>query len=304
MMRHDQDDHEYFPPLVRAQIENLACSDPAELELKLTHWSMRTLEEVIVEQGIVTAIHYTTVAAILRRADLQPHRSRYWKTTVWDEEAISQTNEILWCYEHVRELWEHGEVLICLDEKPNLQALERIAPKQLMRPGQIERQEFEYKRHGTVNLLVGLIVSTGQMWSECLDRNDGEHFRPAVRRLLEIFPHAKRIRLIMDNGSSHISHDTIAFFHELAPRVEVMFTPPHASWLNQAELLLRAFSSHHINRGSWNSRKELIEHLDSSRDEYNTLWAHPFTWSWTNGDFHKWLEWKQQNHCKTCTTIH
>jgi hypothetical protein len=305
MMHHGQGDRGYFPPLARARIENLACSEPTELGLEITHWSARTLEQVVVEQEIVTSIHYTTIAIILRRADLQPHRYRYWKTPVWDEAAISQADEILWCYEHVGELWEQSEVLICLDEKPNLQALERTGPKQLMQPGQIERQEFEYKRHGTVNLLAGLVVYTGQMWSECLDSNDGEHFRPAVHRLVESFPCAKRVRLIMDNGSSHTSHDTLNFFGNLAPRVQVLFTPPHASWLNQAELLLRAFSSRYIERGNWFSRQALIEHLNASRDEYNTRWGHPFTWSWTQSNFHDWLERDRwQIPCIIYATVH
>jgi hypothetical protein len=90
-------------------------------------------------------------------------------------------------------------------------------PTQPMRPGRIERQEFEYIRHGTVNLLAGLIAYNGRMWAECLDKNDGEHFRPALRRLLHPYGWATRIHLIIDNGSSHTSDDTLAFFHELAP---------------------------------------------------------------------------------------
>lgn len=75
------------------------------------------------------------------------------------------------------------------------------------------RQEFEYIRHGTVNLLVGLVAYMGQMWLECLKQNNGEHFRPAVNRLLEGFAWAKRIHLIMGNGPSHTSGESLKFFH-------------------------------------------------------------------------------------------
>lgn len=91
-----------------------------------------------------------------------------------------------------------------------------------MRPGQIERQEFDYLQHGTINLLAGLTLYTGHIWTECLNRNDGEHFRPAMRRWLHPYGWAKCIYLVIDNGSSHISSNTLEFFEELAPRVQLV----------------------------------------------------------------------------------
>ena len=88
-----------------------------------------------------------------------------------------------------------------------------------MRPGQVERQEFDYIRHGTINLLASLTTYTGHMGAERLDKNDGAHFRPALRRLIHPYGRAKRIHLIMDNGSSHISGETTQFLDDLAPRV-------------------------------------------------------------------------------------
>lgn len=290
MMPRGQAGRGSFPPLARARIENLACSEPSASGLEVTHWSARTLEQVIVEKEIVTEIHYTSVALILRQADLQPHRQRYWKTTVWNAEAIERAARILWCYERADWLWERDEVVICLDEKPNLQVLQRAAPKQLMAPGRIERQEFEYHRHGTLNLLVGMSVHNGQMGLTSLERNDGTHFRPAVQQYLERFAGAKRVHLILDNGSSHTSADTQAFFADLDPRVRVLFTPPHASWLNQAELLLRAYGRRYVQRGDWCSRDQCLAHLLAGADEYNLRFAHPFAWSWTRHDFHRWVE--------------
>ncbi len=186
-------------------------------------------------------------------------------------------------------MWQRGEVIICADEKPNLQALERAMPTQAMRPGQIERQAFEYTRHGTVNLLAGLIVYSGRMWAECLDKNDGEHFRPSLRRMLHPYGWAKRIHLIIDNGSSHSSDDTTAFFHDLSPRIHVLFTPADASWLNQAESLLEAFSERYLRRGSWSSRQLMIQHILDSQLDYNQRFAHPFNWEWSCRDFKYWL---------------
>lgn len=255
----------------------------------LTHWSQRSLALAASELEYVDRIHQTTVGDILRAADLQPQRFRTWKTTVWDDEAVARALKILWYYERIESLWQRGEVIICADEKPNLQVLERARATHAMHRGRVERQEFEYIRHGTVHLLAGLTAYKGHMWSECLDRNDGEHFRPAVRRLLHPYGWAKRVHLILDNGSSHTSADSDAFFRELAPRVHVLFTPADASWLNQAEALLEAFSERYLRRGSWSSRAQMRQHIHDSEADYNQHFAHRFAWNWSCKDFLYWL---------------
>ncbi len=281
--------HGFFPSAERAAIEDLACQSPGRVGWKVTHWSQRSLAQAAGELEYVETIHQTTVRDILCEADLQPHRVRFWKTTIWDDEAVERALEILWYYERIESLWQRGEVLICADEKPNLQILERMRPGQSMRPGQVERQEFEYKRHGTVNLLVGLIAYNGRMWAECLDKNDGEHFRPAVCRMLRPYGWAKRIHLVIDNGASHTSAETTTFFRELSPRIHVLFTPVDTSWLNQAESLLEAFSERYLLRGNWSSRPRMIEHISDSYLDYNQRFAHPFEWKWSCRKFRYWL---------------
>ena len=279
----------FFSESERQAIEDLACEAPEEVGWSVTHWSQRSLALAAAEQEIVAAIHHTTVGDILREADLPLHRWRTWKTTLWDDAAVARALRILWYYERIESLWQRGEVVLAVDEKPNLQVLERAAPKQRMRPGQMERQEFEYRRHGTINLLVGLTLHTGQMRSECLDKNDGEHFRPALCRLLHPYAWARRIHLVMDNGASHTSEATTAFLAERAPRVQVLFTPPDASWLNQAEALLEAFSERYLLRGTWCSRAHMVDHLADSTHEYNRHVAHPFAWQWSCRAFKFWL---------------
>jgi hypothetical protein len=276
--------------LERVAIEQLACCEPAGLGLKMTHWSTRSLARIAAERGIRPKIAHSTVSLILRDADLQPHRNRYWITPTLNAEFLERASRILWCYERVDWLIKRDEVIIALDEKPNIQALERAAPKQLMRPGQIERQEFEYVRHDTVNFLVALIVHNGEMRGWCLERNDSEHLCQVLPELFRQFREARRIHLIWDGGPSHISATTQAVLRSYGPWVRVLFTPAHASWLNQAELLLRSFDARYLKRGSWNSRQALIEHLYASWPEYNRLFAHPINWSWTRRDLHKWAE--------------
>lgn len=265
----------------------MARQTPESVDRQETHWSQRSLAQAAAEY--VDSIHHTTVGRILHEAHLQPHLFRYWKEVVWDEEAVARAMKILWYYERIESLWQQGEVIVCLDEKPNIQVLERATPTQPMQPDQIERQSFEYRRHGTVNLLAALVTYNGRMWAECLDKNDGEHFRPAVCRLLHPYSWATRIHLIMDNGSSHTSDDTTAFFHDLAPRIHVLFTPTNGSWLNQAESLLQAFSGRYLLRGSWSSRDLMLQHILDSRADYNQRFAHPFAWEWSCRDFKYWL---------------
>jgi hypothetical protein len=288
-MRHGRVAREFFPSRERKAIERLACEEPASVGRSLTHWSLRSLAQAAVEEELVDEISHAAVSDILREADLQLHGFRYWKTTIWDEEAVERTLKILWYYERIESLWHKREVVLGLDEKPSLQVLERAAPKQPMRAGQMERQEFDYHRHGTIHLLAGLTLYNGRMWSECLDKNDGEHFRPAVCRFLHPYGWANRIHLIMDNGSSHISDDTTEFFNSLSPRVQVLFTPANASWLNQTEALLEAFDERYLLRGDWCSRAAMIQHILNSTQDYNQYFAHPFDWQWSCRKFKYWL---------------
>ena len=279
--------HAFFPRRQRQKIEWLARQAPERVGRDETHWSHRSLAQAAA--AYVGPIDQRTIGDILLAADLHPERLRYWKTVIWDEEAVARTTKILWYYERIESLWQRGEVVLCADEKPNIQVLERARPTQPMQPGQPERQEFEYIRHGTLNLLVGLTTYNGRRWTECLDRNDGEHFRPAVRRWLHPYSWAKRIHMILDPGPSHTSGATTEFFEDLAPRVQVLWTPVDGSWLNQAESLLEAFTERYLLRGGWQERAQMIQHIFDSREAYNQHYAHPFAWHWSVRDFQYWL---------------
>ena len=95
--------------------------------------------------------------------------------------------------------------------------------------------------------------------------------------------------MIWDGGPSQRSQDTQEFLRGQGEKVRVLMTPAHAAWLNQGELLLRAFSERYLKRGSWESRQALVNHLNKGCREYNHRFAHPFTWSWTRRDMRKWV---------------
>lgn len=133
-----------------------------------------------------------------------------------------------------------------------------------MRSGQIERQEFEYTRPGTVNFASALLVHDGQMGGWCLDKNDSVHLCPVMEEMFDEFKEGRKIHLIWDGGSSHVSQETSDFLRGYRGWMRVLVTPAHASWLNQGELVLRAFSERYLERSSWKSREELMDHLDAS----------------------------------------
>jgi hypothetical protein len=126
--------------LERVAIEQLACSEPFGVGLEMTHWSTRSLAEIAMKQGMVSHIAHSTVSLILRNADLQPHRQRYWITPTLNETFLEQASRVLWIYERIETLKAQNEITLALDEKPNIQALQRTHPTQPMRAGQIERQ--------------------------------------------------------------------------------------------------------------------------------------------------------------------
>lgn len=276
-----------FPPLQRAQIVQLACLEPIAKGLHITHWSSQDLAHQAITDGIVSDISARTVRRILHEVDLQPHRTRYWKTARIDAQFKLRTEKVLWCYANAKRLTKKDIIVVCVDEMPNLQALERRPIRRAI-PGSIEQQEFEYIRHGTVNVLMFLVVHTGQMEARCVDKKDADHYIRELNQFQQRHRTLRGIFLIQDGDPSHTAAKTADYFKHDSKWWRPRFTPVHASWLNQAELLNNAFSYHYLKRNSWQSRQELIDHIDAAWLEYNQRYAHPFIWTWTNQKMRTW----------------
>jgi hypothetical protein len=272
-----QDAPRRFPPLQRAQIVQLACLEPVARGLHITHWAGQDLARQAVADGIIDSISPRTVRRILNDVDLQPHRTRYWRTARLDGQFKERAEQVLWCYGNAQRLARQGIWTVAVDEKPNLQVLERQPIRRAI-PGSIEQREFEYTRHGTVNLLFFLVVHSGQMELAVEASKDAEHYIQELRAFRGRHKGLKGVYLIQDGDPS----GSRGWWR---PR----FTPVHASWLNQGELLIRAFGHRYVKRGSWVSREELIEHVFASAPEYNQLYAHPFEWTWTNQKMRHWF---------------
>jgi hypothetical protein len=256
--------------------------------LHLTHWSSEDLARQAVAEGIVATISPRTVRQILHRVDLQPHRTRYWKTSRLDATFKERAEKVLWCYGNAWRLALRGLWVVCVDEIPNFQILER-QPLRRAIPGSIEQQEFEYTRHGTVNILVFLIVHTGKMEATCLGKKDSPHYTAALEDFRRRHRWLGGAFLIQDGDPSHTAQATQEYFAGKRPWWRPRFTPAHASWLDQAELLIGAFGGRYLRRTSWGNREEFQKHLAASWPEYNCRYAHPFEWYWTNHQMRQWF---------------
>jgi hypothetical protein len=277
-----------FPPLQRAQIVQLACLEPIVQGLHITHWSSFDLARQAIAQGIVDRISPRTVRQILHEVDLQPHRTRYWKTSSLDAQFKKRAEKILWCYGNARYLAAEGLWVVCVDEIPNFQVLER-KPLRRAVPGHIEQQEFEYIRHGTVNLLLLLIVHSGKMEAAYLPAKNAAQYIRALEDFRRRHRHLAGSFLIQDGDPSHTAAATHQYFTAHRDWWRPRFTPVHASWLDQAELLIGAFGKRYLKRAAWGSRQELLKHVQDAWPEYNRLYAHPFEWCWTNHRMRQWF---------------
>ena len=277
-----------FPPLQRAQIVELACLEPVARGLHVTHWSSAALARQAVCDGIVTSVNPATVRRILNEVDLQPHRTRYWRTVRLDDQFKERAEKVLWCYANADRLARRGVYVVCADEMPNLQILERMPIRRAV-PGSIEQREFAYVRHGTVNLLMFLVVHIGKMRVTFLEHNDAESYVWALKQFRADYGHLRGVYLIHDGGPSHSAAATGEYLSSLGDWWHSRRTPAHASWLNQSELLNNAFGGRYLKRGSWPDRRAFTEHIRASGLEYNRLFAHPFEWTWTNQKMRAWF---------------
>src|SRR5207248_1918538 len=250
-------------PVQRAQIVERACLEPIAKGLHITHWSSDDLAWQAVAEGIVAGISARTVRNILNDVDLQPHRTRYWKTARLDAWFKERAEQVLWCYGNAARLAEQGIWIVCVDEMPTFQVLERTPIRRAI-PRSIEQQEFDYTRHGTVNMLVFLVVHSGLMELAFRASNDAEHYRPELELFRRQHKELHGIFLIQDGGSSHIAASTRNYFAESHGWWKPRYTPANASWLNQAEILIHAFKHYYLKRASWKTKEEFRTHVMAS----------------------------------------
>lgn len=250
--------------VIRHRIAATACSDPPASVG--THWSVRTLAKHL---GVSASL----VHAVLATESIQPHRSRSWKHSD-DPEFEPKMLAVVGLYLHPPK----NAVVLSVDEKTSIQALDRTQPRLPLKPHQIERLSHEYKRNGTASLLAALEVHSGKVRGQSIRRNNSDTFIRFLRGLLKDYPD-QDLYVIVDNGSSHTSHKTRAWAGK-QKRLQLIYTPTHASWLNQIEIFFGILTRKVVRRGIFKSRRELVERLMTFIESYNAE-ARPFEWTYS-----------------------
>ncbi len=252
-------------PWERAQVMRLACERPANGS---NAWSMRELARV-------TGLGSTTVHRILKGASLKPHKIHHWCGKSPDPEFEPKQTTILGLYLDPPD----NALIFSVDEKSQIQALDRTQPELPLRPGNPKRHTATYTRYGTTCLLAALAVHEGTIVGKCVDRNSRHEFLAFLKRLYRNNPH-KNLHIIADNLPLH-KHPDVLDWVSRRRRLTLHFTPTYASWLNQIEIWFNIFAKDVVKGGVWHSKKELVDQIMFYIRRYNRDRAHPFTWTYT-----------------------
>ena len=220
----------------------LATLEPPPAGLGVTHWSSLRLAA---ELGLSNV----KVAKVWREYGLQPWRRETFKFST-DPQLEAKVRDVARLY-----LNPPGKaVVLCIDEKSQVQALERTAPALPLRPGVPEKATHDYIRHGTTTLFAALETATGKVTSACYPRHRHEEFLSFLRQVAKTYPR-RQLHIVTDNYGTHKHQDVTAWL-EKNPRITLHFTPTSASWLNMVEIFFGIITRQAIRRGSFTSVKE------------------------------------------------
>ena len=243
-----------------------ATLKPPPAKLAVTHWSSRLLAKHL---GIGDA----TVARAWRAYRVQPWRQGTFKFST-DPELHAKVRDIVGLYLDP----PHNAVVLCVDEKSQIQALNRTQPILPVRPGLPEKATHDYKRNGTTTLFAALEVATGTVTDRCYDRHGKAEFLDFLKRVAKAYPRRK-LHVVLDNYHTH-KHDDINQWLAKHPRITLHFTPTSGSWLNLVEVFFGIITRQAIRRGSFDSVTQLVAAIRAFIDAYNDR-CKPFIWTKT-----------------------
>jgi len=232
-----------------------------------TQWSVRTMADQ-------TAISKSTVQRWFNAFGVQPHRQRTFKLSN-DPFFVEKVRDIVGLYLNPP---DHA-VVLCVDEKTQIQALQRSQPMLPMGLGYVSGVTHDYIRHGTTTLFAALDVATGAIVTKCKRRHRHQEFLSFLRHIETNVPKSLEVHLIVDNYATH-KHPKVKAWLARRPRYHIHYTPTYASWLNQVERWFGIITQQAIRRGSFSNVKQLIKKIERFVDRYNTN-ASPFVWTAT-----------------------
>jgi transposase len=247
----------------------LATLERPPERLGVTHWSSRLLAEEL-------GISHVWVSKIWRRWGLQPWRAETFKFST-DPELEAKVRDVVGLYLNPPD----KAVVLCVDEKSQVQALDRTAPILPIRPGIPEKATHDYVRHGTTTLFAALEVATGRVIDACLPRHRHQEFLRFLKQVAKAYPRVK-LHLVVDNYATH-KHPAVQSWLKRNPRITLHFTPTSGSWLNLVEAFFSIITRQAIRRGSYTSVKDLIAAIRRFIDGWNDR-CQPFVWTKTADD--------------------
>ncbi|TWU00187.1 Integrase core domain protein [Botrimarina colliarenosi] len=231
-----------------------------------THWSTRSMAER-------SGLSQTAVSRIWRAFGLQPHREETFKIST-DPLFVDRVRDVVGLYLNPPQC----ALVLCVDEKSQVQALDRSQPLLPMTPGSCERRTHDYHRHGVTSLFAALDIATGEVIGRCSRRHRSQEFLQFLRRIDKTI--AKRpgqeVHLVMDNYATHKT-EAVQRWLLRHPEYHVHFTPTGASWLNQVERFFAKITQERIRRGVFRSVPALERAIDAYLEEYNQN-PKPFQW--------------------------
>jgi transposase len=257
------------PPIHDEIAVVVATLEPPPERLGVTHWSTRLLADHL-------GMSFATVARIWRKWKLQPWRVETFKFST-DPELEAKIRDVVGLYLAPPD----KAVVVCVDEKSQVQALDRTAPILPLRPDMPARQTHDYVRHGTTTLFAALEVATGKVVDRCYDRHRHEEFLAFLKVVAKAHPRVK-LHVVCDNYATH-KHPAIQAWLAKNPRVTLHFTPTSGSWLNLVEVFFGIITRQAIRRGTHRSVDELIEAIEQFIDGWNNR-CQPFVWTKTADD--------------------
>lgn len=230
-----------------------------------TQWSTRSMAET-------TEVSRETVRRVWRAFGLQPHRSDTFKLST-DPLFVEKTRDICGLYLNPPD----KALVLCIDEKSQIQALDRTQPVLPMRPGMPEKRTHDYVRHGIASLFAALDIASGNVVGKCYMRHRHQEFLKFLRLIDSQVPPELDVHLILDNYGTH-KHPRVRGWFAKHPRYHIHFTPTGASWLNQVERFFSTLTQKQIRRGSYTSVRDLIVKINRYLEIYNHN-PKPFAWT-------------------------
>jgi transposase len=262
---------EQVPARIRARILAATRRSPPT-ETGLSHWSSREMARFITRtEGVYVSHHY--VAKLWRETRIKPHQSGTFKVSK-DPAFAEKVADVVGLYLDP----PGGAVVLSIDEKTQIQALDRTQPLLPVEFDATEKRTHDYIRHGTTNLFAALNVGTGEVYGECKPTRDGADFLAFLRKAVK--PHADTdIHVVLDNLSTHTTPEVAAWL-QANPHVHFHFTPVGSSWINQIETWFGIITRQSIRRGTFTSVTVLVKQIRDYIAHWNTH-ATPFTWTAT-----------------------